>query len=410
MIIPKNSTSHLERGLVSILDGQIIAVATSNTVRLWQKNRKLLHTLKGHDPSVMSVLFSPDGQTITSRSDRKTVQLWSRDGKLLHTLKGHDPSVVSVVSSPDGQTIASGSDDQTVKLWSLNGKLINTLKGHDNSVSSVVFSPDGQTIASGSDDQTVKLWSRDGKLLNTLKEHDADVLSVVFSPDGQTIASGSSDKTIKVWSLDGKLINTLKGHDNSVSSVVFSPDGQTIASGSEDKTVKLWNAWEWNNDDYFTMGCYWLKDLPDYSNFKNDCDPLQKRIPKLLISQALATATTGNYSAAAHLLQDAKQRDPSLNITPHLRTARQSARQSLINQANLRSTITDLKDLSEDPAIAKANFTSLTRSRLAEATFLIRRAKSINPELNLDAELKKNEEKWKEGIEELRMVNVELKN
>lgn len=43
----------------------------------------------------------------------------------------------------------------------------------------------------------------------------------------------------------------------------------------------------------------------------------------------------------------------------------------------------------------------LTRSRLAEATFLIRRAKSINPEINLENELKRNEEQWKKGIEEL---------
>ncbi|MCY7406446.1 MAG: hypothetical protein LH631_03455 [Alkalinema sp. CAN_BIN05] len=56
-------------------------------------------------------------------------------------------------------------------------------------------------------------------------------------------------------------------------------------------------------------------------------------------------------------------------------------------------------------SIVKSNFDRLTKSHLAEATFLIRRAKSINPEINLENELKRNEERWKNGIEELRKSN-----
>jgi WD40 repeat protein len=76
----------------------------------------------------------------------------------LATLKGHDDSVISVAFSPDGKALASGSGDHTVKLWDTQTRQeLATLKGHADYVYPVAFSPDGKTLASGSMDNTVKL-------------------------------------------------------------------------------------------------------------------------------------------------------------------------------------------------------------------------------------------------------------
>src|SRR5262249_32361643 len=67
-------------------------------------------------------------------------------------LKGHRDRVLSVAFSPEGNTLASGSGDRTIKLWDVaTGKERATLTGHGDWVRSVAFSPDGNTLASGSD-------------------------------------------------------------------------------------------------------------------------------------------------------------------------------------------------------------------------------------------------------------------
>ena len=84
---------------------------------------------------------------------------WVRE---VNRLQGHEDAVMSVSFSPDGQTIATASWDTTVKLWRRDGEELQTLFGHQDEVWSVSFSPDGERIATASWDKTVKLWSRDG--------------------------------------------------------------------------------------------------------------------------------------------------------------------------------------------------------------------------------------------------------
>ena len=121
-----------------------------------------MQTLRGHTDYVLTVAFSPDGQTLASGSADGTVQIWdTRSGNIKHTLTAHTDWVNSVAFNPnsDGWTLASGGADGKIHLWDEKTGKQHTLIAHKNSVESISFSPDGQTLSSGSADGKVLLWN-----------------------------------------------------------------------------------------------------------------------------------------------------------------------------------------------------------------------------------------------------------
>jgi WD40 repeat protein len=228
----------------------------------------------GHDDSVRSVAFSPDGRLLASGSGSFVGLLqkprpgeaivWLDVGKSFPrvVLDGHKDGVSCVTFSPDGATLATASFDCTVNLWDVTKwRRTATIIHFGGTVTSVTFSPDGKLLATGgwggnANDSVheVKLWdTRTHALIATLKGHASGIMSVAFSRDGRRLATGSMDGTAKVWDVASqKVVATLQmPGEQEVHSVAFSPDGSLLATGSafieakKPGTITLWRCNEW---------------------------------------------------------------------------------------------------------------------------------------------------------------------
>jgi predicted negative regulator of RcsB-dependent stress response len=198
----------------------------------WGQASEALHALRQINPQYRDANEWP-------RRHLQLAWLVNKVGEVA-TISGHDDSVRSVAFSPDGRLLVSEAADRTIVWDVVSGKPVKLSPAQVTAVRSDT-TPDGRLKANISGTRIAIVDVPSVRLLHTLSGHRDSVYSVAFSPDGRLLASGSLDKTVKIWEVaSGRLLHTLSGHSYSVYSVAFSPDGRLLASGSGDNTVKIW--------------------------------------------------------------------------------------------------------------------------------------------------------------------------
>ncbi|MYK19846.1 hypothetical protein F4055_17035, partial [Candidatus Poribacteria bacterium] len=238
-------------------DGQTLASGHYGTTKLWDvrtgRNITTVHNDEISNLPAFVISFSPDRQTFTSAS-QLGIRSWDvRTGRNIATIVLEDARYVwSVSFSPDGKTFAANNSSfQEVQLWDITGSKLATFPIPETGVGGgpqlVSFSPDGTVLAFGDAEGAIKLWNLTtrrsiGTLFNVNENYGA-VFALSFSPDGTTLAATYWTNAIKLWDLttySERAIFASPTFDNYDHVLSFSPDGKTLASAGTNGEVRLW--------------------------------------------------------------------------------------------------------------------------------------------------------------------------
>jgi WD40 repeat protein len=207
---------------------RLIDIATGQTVR----------QLEGHDDSVDSVAFSPDGKTLAGSSFRKTIRFWEvATGKETGTIENAGGNLQY---APDGKTLLVAAG--VIDFWDVDTrKRMRPLpEGHAFAAGGVAFAPNGKTIVS-SDHRVIWLWDAGtGNPLRRLSEPEPHALmrGPHFLPDGKTFITGGTDSLLRFWNADtGDEVRRIALHDparneklQQVLTLGVSGDGKTVSA------------------------------------------------------------------------------------------------------------------------------------------------------------------------------------
>ncbi|MEH2226531.1 WD40 repeat domain-containing protein [Nostoc sp.] len=268
------------------LDGQIEL--------LDRQTAKQICLLTGHRAAVQSLAFSPDSQTLASKSaedfklwqvtqrketysclrsqrtyypniaftqannqsnpalissdfygdffERRKVALARDDREKWNSRGGGSSSVVHVAISADGKVLLRRYNDQPVQLWNLQtGEELGVVNLGAEYANPLALNSTGSMLAAVELGQ-IALWDvKTNKMIYSFTHDSEWIKQIVFSPDDRILASGGYDHTIKLWNVQTNCeIKTLETY-SSIMDLAFSPSETILASVSSDGTIRLWD-------------------------------------------------------------------------------------------------------------------------------------------------------------------------
>ena len=240
---PATDTAPEDTVIIDVLptDPSVIPIATSEVDPVANPIATSSETV----PGISGLNYSPDGKELAIACG---IGIWIYDPKLnkeiallTHEKGGHKAPVVSVVYSPDGNTLASSgtySGDNTIRIWDAKTKKLKFTFSRTDLfgrgfyyLSSLAFSPESDLLIStdnsGGGNQ-IHIWDTvNGEYKYTLPGHQGNGKFAVFSPDGNSIASAGTDQIILLWDFTSYPI------------VSISPDSVSSLTAGEELTFDL---------------------------------------------------------------------------------------------------------------------------------------------------------------------------
>ena len=197
----------------------------------------------------MQPRFPPMEHGCSPRPTDNTARLWdAASGQELQVLRGHEDTVRSAVFSPDGARVLTASEDQHRPALGrrLRPGAARSCDGHEGRVTSAVFSPDGARVLTASDGQhrpAVGRRHRPGARTSCAATRVRSTRPCsrptgrACSPRPRTTPPGSGTPP------PARSCAVLRGHaDCGTHRRCSRPDGARVLTASDDRTARLWDA------------------------------------------------------------------------------------------------------------------------------------------------------------------------
>ncbi|KEH33653.1 putative transcription factor WD40-like family [Medicago truncatula] len=233
-------------------DGKYLATASNDrTAIIWEVDTNdglsMKHKLSGHQKSVSSVSWSPNGQELLTCGVEEAVRRWDvSTGKCLQVYEKNGSGLISCAWFPCGKYILSGLSDKSICMWELDGKEVESWKGQKTlKISDLEITGDGEHILSICKENAILLFNKETKVERFIEE-DQTITSFSLSKDSRFLLVNLLNQEIHLWNIEGdlKLVGKYKSHRRSrfvIRSCFGGLKQSFIASGSEDSQVYIWH-------------------------------------------------------------------------------------------------------------------------------------------------------------------------
>ncbi len=211
--------------------------------------------------SIMSLAFSPNGQTLATvvrlGNHNSEVRFWEIPSLKLKRLSPFPSSrAESAAFSLDGRVLIIGLENGKIAFCDgVTGQVLETRSGHQDGVKSVACGHKNALFVSGGKDGRVRLCSlRPGGSLLAEYRHEEPVCGVAMSPDDRLVASICEGGMLKVWDCENRCEHFSCVLQREGRSVAFSPDGKTLAIGLQNGRLWIYDVFRatdgrvWTND------------------------------------------------------------------------------------------------------------------------------------------------------------------
>nr|UNY85639.1 WD40-containting protein [Zea mays] len=232
----------------------------------WLRRLGLRAGILDHGGDEASTSSSESEQNRGGRYERVKVRSYRKRSKELsavyqgQVIKGHDGTILTMKFSPDGQFLATGGEDGVVRVWGvaqsedckipMDDPSCVYLKAHRQSGLGSVDADNEKKckvkgVKQSADSACVVIptvvFQISKQPLHEFRGHSGDVLNLSWS-NNKHLLSASTDKTVRLWEIGSANCITVFPHSNFVTCVQFNPTNENqFISGSIDGKIRVWD-------------------------------------------------------------------------------------------------------------------------------------------------------------------------